>query len=361
MEKKILGCILFILLGSGLASAQTIRGQVLEKSAGTKETPLIGANVVWLGSTSGTASDEQGYFSLPVSPGPTQLVVSYVGYQNDTIHVDGSGPLRIYLMASEELAEIVVENNSLDLEPLNSELITTKDLKKAACCNLSESFETNASVEVSATDAVSGTKRIQMLGLDGIYAQVMTEGIHNLKGLASRSGLNFIPGTWIKSIDINKGSGSVVNGYESITGQINVQLARPESSEKWLLNSYLNQNGRIEANLNTAQALSDKWYTGLLLHASNLSLKGDANDDNFLDVPRYTQFNGVNRWKYKGDFFESEFGLKALYDDRLGGEVDFKKDQPRNVNQPYGYRTLTRRGEVFGKLGFISQKTRPGV
>ena len=281
----------FMLCTKQIAQSQTIKGIVLEESP-TGEIPLIGANIVWLGTDDiGVASNEKGEFTIRQTKTTSTLVISFIGYQNDTVIFENQDFIKIFLKPAIELETIVIKDKNLDRETNQSELITIKGLRKAACCNLSESFETNASVDVSSNDAVTGTKRIRLLGLDGLYAQIMTENIPSVRGLASRTGLTFIPGTWIKSIDINKGTGSVVNGYESFTGQINVELAKPENSEKVLFNGYANANSRVEFNLNTSHKVSEKWHTGLLFHGSTLQNAIDRNDDGFRDIPEFTQIN----------------------------------------------------------------------
>lgn len=333
-------------------SAQNIRGIVKDNA---DQSPLIGANVYWLGTTHGVFTDAEGKFNLTRhAPTDNQLIISYVGYKPDTITLaENQTELTISLTANQNLKTIVVESANQNIEPIHSELLTTKELKKAACCNLSESFETNASVDVSTSDAVTGTKQIRLLGLDGVYSQIMTENIPSIRGLASRSGLYFIPGTWIKSIDINKGAGSVVNGYESITGQINVELAKPQNSEKLLLNAYTNWGGRWEFNANSAQKISEKWSTATLAHFSNLPRPIDQNDDGFMDTPKFTQANLINRWQYSSENFEMQLGIKALYDDKLGGQNIGRRKQVRDLINPYTFRSVAKRLEAWGKFGFL--------
>ncbi|HAS40279.1 MAG TPA: TonB-dependent receptor [Microscillaceae bacterium] len=348
--------LLLLLLGSfSWAQAQIIQGIVVEKPKGKAE-PLVGANVYWATTTVGTVTNDQGQFSLKRVTGANQLVVSYAGYQNDTVTVNNQNNLTIVLKTLEELKTVVIKSGkSLDVEAIKSELLTVKSLRKAACCNLSESFETNPSVDVTNTDAVTGSKRIRMLGLDGVYSQIMVENMPSVRGLASRTGLKFIPGTWIKSIAINKGAGSVVNGYESITGQINVTLAQPDNSEALLLNLYGNAMGRTEANLNTSKVFGkdERWSTALLLHANNVSLGIDRNNDGFFDIAQGTQVNAVNRWKYKGDVVRIQFGVKALYEDKFTGQTDFTRNQERGTGLPYGVVFNTRRVEGFTKFGIL--------
>ena len=313
--------LLFIFLGlSSLVSiSQSIQGHVMSPS----HEPLIGATVRVLGTSDGAVTDLQGFFKINTDIG-SKLVIDFIGYKTDTIEVD-KAQLHIMLAESaEELNAVVVESESTffdDLEPRHNEIILESELTKAACCNLSESFETNASVDVSFSDAVSGAKVIRMLGLDGRYVQINRENVPLVRGLTGRYGLGFVPGTWIQSIDVGKGAGSVVNGYESMSGQINLEFKKPEISEKLYVNGYINSFGRQELNLNHATPLNDKWSMGLLLHADNLTTEIDRNDDGFLDLPKSRQINVMNRYKYDGDRLQSQIGFNFMRDLKAGGQV----------------------------------------
>ena len=343
----------FLLLISFSISAQRITGSVNEQDATSKTLkPITGANVYWAGSTHATSTDTAGRFSIPRVSQTNLLVISFVGFTNDTVKIGQESELEVVLRSDQTLQEVVVRGNAnaIDrLSPHQTEIITTRALAKAACCNLSESFETNASVSVSYSDAVTGSKQIQMLGLSGNYIQTNVENIPGLRGLASTFGLNFIPGTWIQSIDIGKGAGSVVNGYESMTGQINIELQKPDTQEKLYLNTYVNSFGRGELNLNLAHQINEKWSTGLLTHASTLQNRIDNNKDGFLDLPLYTQFNGVNRWKYQSSKMMAQFWVKALYEDRLGGQKDFQREM-KGTTEAYGFGAKVGRYEFFSKI-----------
>ncbi|MEM6298806.1 MAG: TonB-dependent receptor [Bacteroidota bacterium] len=333
------------------AQNHTITGFIFDQN---DKTPLGFASVTWLGTPIGTVTQDDGSFSLKHSPalGTDQFIVSFVGYQSDTITMKMDEPMKIYL-SPQMLDEVVIRSGqTLDTEVIQGEFISKNALRKAACCNLSESFETNASVDVGYTDAISGTKQIRMLGLDGIYTQILSESLPAVRGLAIRNGLNFVPGTWITSIDVNKGTGSVVNGYESVTGQINLEMVKPDNPEKWFGNFYLNGAGRTELNLHTSQKVSDKWATALLLHGSVLENTPDRNNDGFRDIPESRQVSILNRWKYKGENVRFQIGVKALYGDRLGGQTDVSRDRI-NTPERFGFRSETQRGEVFGKIGFF--------
>jgi len=351
MKRYLIGAVL--LLYGQLSFAQRITGRVYEQVAGEKKLKtLTGANVYWSGTTQSAATDTSGKFSIPRITQSNKLIVSFVGFQNDTIKIGAESELEVVLKSDQTLNEVVVKANSTTIDrlsPHQTEIITTRALAKAACCNLSESFETNASVSVSYSDAVTGAKQIQMLGLNGTYIQTNIENIPTIRGLASTFGMNFVPGTWIQSIDVGKGAGSVVNGYESMTGQINVELQKPDTREKLYFNTYVNNFGRAEMNLNLAHQLSEKWSTGLLTHASTLRNRVDKNNDGFLDLPLYTQYNVINRWKYQDSKVMAQFGVKALYEDRLGGQTDFEKKM-KGTTEAYGFGAKINRYEFFSKI-----------
>jgi len=334
-------------------SQTTISGRVNS----TEGDALVGAAVQIAGTTIGTITDVNGDFVLSNVPPGVSVVISYVGYLNDTIAPGVQQKFEILLAeASGQLQTVTIRasTSSIDeLHPILNELITEKELLKAACCNLSESFETNASVDVSMTDAVSGAKMIRMLGLDGRYVLISRENIPHIRGLNSRYGLTYVPGTWIQSIDVGKGAGSVLNGYESMSGQINMEFKKPEDSETWYFNAYLNSFGRMEANVNNATKLSDKWSTAILMHGNYLASEIDGNDDGFMDLPKSRQFNILNRYKYHGDRSVSQIGFQYMIDENAGGQrgFDFGDDL---LNSPvYGFKNNAQRFEVFGKTGLL--------
>ncbi|WP_019947853.1 TonB-dependent receptor [Hymenobacter aerophilus] len=336
------------------ASVAPVRGQVLDA---TNQSAIPGAVVRWLSNPAGAATtDEQGAFSL-VRPAGTdnRLIINFLGYLPDTVRAEGARYLRVPLRRSAELAEVKVEARALaysGLTPTNTQVITSRDLTKSACCNLAESFETNASVEVSTTDAASGAKQIQLLGLDGAYTLLTLENLPALRGLATPYRLGYLAGPWIEGIDIIKGMGSVVNGYESMAGQVNIHLKDPEKTDRLHLNAYVNDMGKFDVNLNLAHRLTPKLSTALLLHTDHLGGRIDRNDDGFLDLPRATQFNAFNKWKYNsGNGFVTEIGLGALRETRQGGQVSFReKDAP---NGPaYGITQETNRYTGYAKTSY---------
>ncbi len=353
MHQKVL--LLFTVFFAQQVVAQKISGMV----ADDQHQPLIGATIQELNTSNGTITDASGRFDLILTRMNTDVVISYTGYLPDTIQADSKSPMHIMLKEnSQQLDEVVVQSSSTFLDRLDSkhtEIITEAELTKAACCNLSESFETNASVDVSFTDAVSGAKTIRMLGLGGDYVQINRENIPHVRGLSGRFGMGFVPGTWIQSIDVGKGAGTVVNGYESMTGQINVELKKPENSEKLYLNSYVNSFGRAEVNLNHAWDLNDHWSSALLLHTNYFASEIDQNDDGFLDLPKSRQINIMNRYKYRSSKLMSQIGIQVMRDEKAGGQVGFDFGDDLLSSPEYGFVNNTTRLEIFGKSGLLFQ------
>ena len=351
---------LMVLLCASLGGyAQDIKGRVVEQENG-KKVGLPGANVYWAGTTDGVVTDAEGHFKIKWNKSG-RLVASFIGYRTDTLTVKRTDKqVEIELVAGEVLDEVkvVTRGNTTIMStrgPLIEQVITGEELCKAACCNLGESFTTNASVDVAYADAVTGAKQIQLLGLTGKYVQMMTENMPNFRGISALYGLNYVPGPWMSAISVSKGAGSVINGYEAIAGQISVDYKKPATSEKIFVNAYGNSEGMIEFNANTGIRLNDKWSTAILAHGDWLTMEHDGNHDGFLDMPKTTQYNVMNRWQYKTDTWFLQFGGKFLDETRLGGQKGFRKEMRGSYGEGtlYGIGIDSRRYEGFLKLGYL--------
>lgn len=237
--------------------------------------------------------------------------------------------------------------------------ISSKELLKAACCNLSESFETNATVDVSFSNAVTGTKQLKMLGLDQKYTLLTKEQLPEIRGLASPYGLTFIPGKWIGGIQLTKGGSTVVNGYESITGQINTELLKTKDDAKKTeteINLFADNNGRVEANVTSTSPLSGKWNQSVLLHGNGTFGDTDMNDDNFLERPKGSQLNVAYLLNYndlEGSGFGTHFGINFLKDERTAGQIGFNKRIPQQDQSLYGVGIDISRFQLWNKTGYI--------
>ncbi len=346
---------LFLLLAHQAMSIK-IEGRVYDQS--NKKTPLIGVNVYWKGTSTGTATDANGYFSLLQPNNSHMLVFSYVGYQTYSVMVHAKIPITVYLKPGADLNEVTVSErvkatNISKINPILTQNITGKELTKFACCNLSESFETNTSVDVSYADAVSGIKQIKMLGLSGRYSQLMLENIPIMRGGETAFGLEYIPGTWMKSIQVSKGTSAVKNGYESITGQININYQNPGDNEKLHFYFYANQDGKVESNAGINFDANTKWCTNLLIHGGSNTRKLDINNDGFLDKPLSYSGNFMNRWNYKGKKVEAKLGVSVLTETRKGGQTGYDHSLLQHEQVLYGIGIDVDRLNVFSKIGFL--------
>ncbi len=340
-------------------SQHKIKGSVKEITQKSKEIslePLVNATIYWSGTTSGTTTNSEGIFEIAMPQqhsGKIALVASFVGFKNDTLFIEDENVEANFVLKSDNtLDEIVVQDRSgsyiSQLNPIQTQIITQAGFQKLACCNLSESFENNAGVDVNYSDAVSGAKQIQMLGLAGIYTQILGENIPAIRGMASSYGLMFIPGTWMESIQISKGTSSVINGYESTTGQINVEYKKPHNAEKLHINLYGNDELKGEGNLIASYKLGEHSGTVLMLHASGSNNKFDHNQDGFIDVPTNKQFNAFNRWIFeKEGIYEIQAGFRFLKDNRNGGQMDYSEKN----DSLYGLEINNQRYEGFAKIG----------
>jgi outer membrane receptor for ferrienterochelin and colicins len=340
-------------------SLMVLKGIVLQDNIKGKFEPLANASVYWMGTPMGVVTDSLGVFEIKTNSSTQKLIISYTGYKADTITVVHANDLKVIMASKGQLNEVTVFTRQLGsfipyLNPIRTQVMTGTELLKAACCNLSESFETNPSVDVSYNDAVTGSKQIQLLGLSGNYTQLTVENLPGPRGLATPLGLNSIAGPWIESIQLTKGTGSVANGFESIAGQINVELKKPETAEKLLGNVYVNDLGKTDLNLNIATKLNSKWSSALLLHDNFLNNAVDMNKDGFKDVPTGNELSLVNRYKFdnsKG--LLAQFGIKVLNDHKLGGETAFNETVDKFTQKHYGLSINTQRYEFFGKMGYV--------
>ena len=350
-----------LLLPTILFSQEKIIGMIMEANERNEHIGLAGANVYWLDTSVGTVTNLDGMFSLEYKKEYTKLVISFVGFKSDTLIIAEPTEVRHWLQPMSNLDEVTINTRNLAisksyLKAQNVYTVSSDELLKAACCNLSESFETNPSIDVNFADAISGTRQIKMLGLTSPYILITTENVPTIRGAAQAYGLSFTPGTWVESIQITKGAGSVVNGFESIAGQINVELQKPTKDDKLFINAFANVAERLELNTHVNTQVSKRWSTGFYLHGSSLQKKHDVNNDGFMDMPNYNQFNVMNRWQYtnpeKG--FVSFINFRVLNDDKQTGQINFNPKTDKLSTNYWGSEINTRRYDVSTKFGYVN-------
>lgn len=358
--------VIFILSVFHSNAQKTFEGTVFEAGENNVATPIPGVNIFFVNHDGGSITNAEGYFKINVPDGAEKIVFSFVGLKNDTLEVRSlKNPVTVVMQDGEILPDVVIKGGKdgyrfEKFNPRDSHIMGEGELRKAACCNLSESFETNPAIDANFTDAVTGTKQIQMLGLSGRYVQMMQDNIPMSRGLSTIYGLEFIPGAWVHSIQISKGAGSVVNGYESMTGQINVGMKNPETGERLHMNVYTNTALRNEFNIHSSFRVNKHWRSTVLGHAKNSSVRFDGNGDSFIDRPLSNTFIVQNQWNYTGPVLHSELGVGLVSLDNHSGQYaenvygsGFENIAPSVGSNPYRVHNYSGKFNVFAKVGYL--------
>ncbi|MAV04821.1 MAG: TonB-dependent receptor [Flavobacteriaceae bacterium] len=326
MKIKLFFFIIFLSLNS--YSQELLSGKISFLNKENKIVFLEGASVYWKDSSIGVISDKNGNYSIPFSENSNILVVKMLGFKEYSLIINDVKTYDFKLIEeSNELNEVIVSKRKNTIQKSyfktqNIVNVSSDELLKAACCNVSESFETNPSIDVSYSNAITGVKQVRMLGLESPYLLITEENIPMVRGASQVYGLSFIPGPWVESMQITKGTGSVVNGFESISGQINIELKKPVNEAPLFINVFRSGMGRNEFNFHLNKKLNPKLNTIFFVHADNNTSIHDDNSDGFLDHPTFKGFNFFNRYQYtdleKG--IVSFLGFRYMKNDKKAGE-----------------------------------------
>lgn len=333
--------------------AQTVKGKVYGIADDTTEA-LVGTRIKWLGTNIYTHTDKTGLFEI-TSGGINnkRLLVSHTGYLTDTILVTDENFLNIYLLPNLILEEITVEEKSdekiVSELTTTTEIVTQKDLKKAACCDLTGCFESNSSVDISVTDVITDSKQLKILGIDGVYTETLINGIPALSGLSQNYGLSNIPGTLINNIFVTKGTNSVLQGYQSISGIVDVRLKEPSQTEKLFLNAYT--NSYFEKQLNAHVSHKEKSGLSILaaFHTVQKANRIDINNDGFLDLPLITRYFTYSSLSFEKNKIRNDFSIRYANEQRIGGQKHFDVNNDLGSNVTYGQVIRTNRIELDNK------------
>ena len=336
--------------------SQTLKGKVTSGH----DTPLYNANVHWINTTDGVLTNELGEFAIPDSSIPDRrLVVSYVGYTSDTVLVGDVRYVRIRLAEEKVLREVVIRGTREGIfidekNPIKTEVITQAELTKAACCDLTGCFDTQASVQPQTTNVLTNAKELRLLGLSGVYNQVLIDGFPLIQGLSYTYGISSIPGTLVDKINVSKGANSVLQGYESISGQINVETKEADNSDKLLLNGYV--NNFLEKHINANYAVKkNSWSNLTALHTVQPASKFDRDDDTFLDLPLLTRYMLENKFKYGNDEawgWSGRVAIRYLDEQRVGGQTFYNADTDKGTTNAYGQVVQLRQPEIWAKTSY---------
>lgn len=353
MKKTIL--LSFFLFSLNLSSAQLVQGTVVDEEMNV----LIGANVFWIDTAIGDATDEMGAFTLNGDGIENKkLIVTYLGYLNDTINVLGAADFFIQLKPETAMNEVVVKGRKSGSfissnDPMKIEVINDVELGKAACCDLAGCFNNNASVESATTNIVTNSKELKILGLSGIYNQLLLDGNPLIQGLSFNYGVSSIPGPFVKNIFISKGTNSVLQGAESISGQINVIIHEPEDAPTLYVNAFLNSFLESQYNVYSGYKLGkSKHFIGA--HVVQPATKHDRNKDGFLDLPKLSRYEIMDKWLYQNDNenWMNKGGIRWTNEKRIGGQKSFNPNVDLGSSTIYGQQIKYNQVDVWNRNVF---------
>lgn len=347
--------VIFLLVSFG-TRAQVISGSVVDSD----HQPVFGASVYWMETLKGTTTDEGGHFEIKKPKEGQNLIVQFVGFKSDTVEVGEQTSFHIHLENQGPEDEIVIESERegtvmSHFSHYQTEQLTDEELKKGACCDLAGCFNTTGSVQATTTNVVTNAKELRVLGLSGVYNQVLLEGIPFLQGLSYTYGISSIPGPLIDNIYVSKGANSVLQGWESISGQINVELKEPDQAKRLFLNAY--GNSFLETQLNGYYTVGKNRWTNLTaFHMAQPGLRSDRNKDGFMDFPLTRRYEILNKIKFgkDSDFgWSGWMGVRYTHEDRLGGEMDFRDETDRGGNENYGQEIEINQPELWTQAAYL--------
>lgn len=357
MQHRITILCLLIYLSMHL-QAQTFQGKVFGITDTLKE-PIAHAVVSWVNTSIAVQTDSLGRFEISLKDvAEKKLIVNADGFFSDTLSVYDTGFQIIYLKADvTQLKAVMLRDRYMNV--IKTEVINKDEIKKSACCDLAGCFETQATVQPMTTNIITNSKELRILGLSGVYNQVLVDGMPLVQGLSYTYGISGIPGTLLNNIYVAKGANSVLQGYESIAGSINVVLKEPDQTERFFFNAYMNSFWEKHLNANVSKRWK-KWSTLAAFHMVQPASKFDRDQDTFLDVPKLTRYMGYNKWKYRDEDslgMSSMIGLRYLNEHRLGGQVNFTESQ-KGSTTVYGQSVSINQPELYTKSGFRFDENR---
>ncbi len=321
--------------------------------------PLIGANIQWQGTDIGTSTNDSGEYEIKDIEGDNRvLVFSYLGFKSDSVAVGNRTLWNMQLIEDNTLSTVDISAKSQATRfadgVIKAEVLGTRELERAACCSLAGCFNTNASVDAATTNVVTDAKELRVLGLSGVYNQILIDGMPLVQGLSYTFGTSSIPGTMIEEIFVSKGANSVAQGYESISGQINIMPKSPEKSEKLFLNALANSFGESQYNVNYMHKKSN-WSNFTNVHTTLPAGTVDGDKDGFQDVAQVNRFSIYNKWIYnnpENQKVRSQIGVRFWNENRFGGQTNYDKKIHTGSGDVYGQQIDLTQIDLYTKLNY---------
>lgn len=363
MDRYHLSLLLIAGLWSSDLTAQVIKGVVT-----TDEDVILPGAQLWIAGREEQAvySNDFGDFIIPWPRGveACTLYTRHVGYRPDTLMLEQAGYYHIRLEVLDISDPVLVAGRRegqfiSGQNPIKTEVISAIELTKAACCDLAGCFNTNASVQSVTSNIITQAKELRILGLGGVYNQVLEDGFPMFYAASYTYGMGTLPGPMVENIYISKGANSVLQGWDGISGQINVEMKTPRESPRLFANAYLNSFGEHQYNAFATQK-GERWNNLFGVHVVQPAGRIDRDEDTFLDVTRLKRFRIHDRIHYR---HEDDKGISAsasaswLWEERLGGQYDFR-ERDAGSDQIYGQLIRYQQPSVWMRAAYRWDKNR---
>jgi len=312
----------------------------------------------------GTSSDSNGYFKLEAPAGNHIIEVTAIGYhkfkkkirliEGKTFFIDLVLLKKNYLIDQVEVTGTLKES-FVKVSPLKVEVITSAFLQKTPTNNIMEIIETVNGVQKQINCGICGTSDIQINGMEGPYSLILIDGMPIMSSLSTVYGLNGIPTSLIKQIEIIKGPSSTLYGTEAVAGVVNIITKLPENLSKVHFETFLSS----DKEKNISLSWSPKWKKADILLSANLFHMNhfmDENDDGFADEVLSERISLFNKWSFhrisgKG----MDINLKYYFEDRFGGIESWTQDF-RGSDSIYGESIITNRWELSSRYELPSNE-----
>lgn len=332
-------------------SAQQVKGKVMDANA----RPIEGVLILLNGSTDTVFSDSEGTFILdPSNDSVLNIYVFKSFYILDTIAQEDDGFLFIRMRYVQNMGGGVVRAVKKRNIQIGMEIIDQHELKKSACCDLAGCFENQSTVQSMTTNVITNSKELRILGLSGVYNQILLDGFPLIQGLGFTYGISNIPGTLVENIFVSKGTTSVLQGFENMVGQINVVTKPSNKGDKSFFNLYVNSFGESQYNINHRFG-GKNWSNLSSVHMVQPAKKWDRDKDNFLDLPQLTRYLLYNKFDFGNENAKGLNGMisaRGLWEQREGGQMDFQSDHHLGSDSIYGQRIQYGQMELYAKLSY---------
>ncbi|ADX68551.1 MULTISPECIES: TonB-dependent receptor plug domain-containing protein [Weeksella] len=270
-----------------------------------------------------------------------------------------------FVLAQEPIKDTITDNNSNNLDevvitgtmkpmkksdsPVPIEIYTPAFFKKNPTPSLFDAVQLINGVQPQLNCNVCNTGDIHINGMEGPYTMVLIDGMPIVSSLSTVYGLSGIPNSLVDRIEVVKGPASSLYGTEAMGGIINVITKNPSTAPTLSLDAFTttwletNIDGGFKANI------GKKAHSLLGFNYFKFGERKDNNHDGFTDVTLQDRISVFNKWTLqRPENKTASLALRYLYEDRWGGETNWKRKLHRGGEEVYGESIMTNRVEAIG-------------